>query len=101
MLNVSLTAKVLDWGELTTEMNIPPILIPTERVHYSPQVGYYNKREIQFLLIATQNNAIRTNYVKARIDTTQRNHRCRLCSDRDETINHIINESSKLVQKRV
>ena len=29
----------------------------------------------------------------------QQNSKCRLCSDRDETINHIISECSKLVQK--
>ena len=34
-----------------------------------------------------------------RIDKTQQNSRCRLCSDRDETINHIISECSKLSQK--
>ena len=44
-------------------------------------------------------NAIRTNYAKVKIDKTQRNNRYRLCSDRDETINHIISECSKLAQK--
>ena len=29
----------------------------------------------------------------------QQNSRCRLCGDRDETINHIISESSKLEQR--
>ena len=57
------------------------------------------KREIESLLIAAQNNAIRTNYIKARIDNTQQNSRCRLCGHRDETINHIIREYSKLAQK--
>ena len=33
------------------------------------------------LLIATQNNAIRTNHIKARIVKTQQNTKCRLCSD--------------------
>ena len=47
------------------------------------------------------NNAIRTNHIKARIDKTQQNSKCRLCSDRDETINHIISECSKLAQKEV
>ena len=42
------------------------------------------KREMESLLIATQNNAIRTNHIKARIDKTQQNGKCRLCSDRDE-----------------
>ena len=37
--------------------------------------------------------------IKARIDKTQQNSKCRLCGDRDETINHIISECSKLAQK--
>ena len=57
------------------------------------------KRETESLLIAAQNNAIRTNHIKARIDKTQQNSKCRLCGDRDEMINHIIRECSKLAQK--
>ena len=57
------------------------------------------KRETESLLFVAQNNAIRTNYIKAGIDKTQQNSRCRLCGDRDETINHIISECSKLAQK--
>ena len=57
------------------------------------------KRETESLLIAAQDNAIRTNHIKARIDKTQQSSKCRLCSDRDETINHIISECSKLAQK--
>ena len=57
------------------------------------------KRETESLLIAAQDNAIRTNHIKARIDKTQQNSKWILCSDRDETINHIISECSKLAQK--
>ena len=35
-----------------------------------------------------------------RIDKTQQNSKCRLCGDRDETINHIISECSKLAQRK-
>ena len=35
------------------------------------------KRETKSLLIAVQNNAINTNHIKARIDKTQQNSRCR------------------------
>ena len=56
------------------------------------------KRETESLLIAAQNIAIRTNQIKVRIDKTQHNSKCRLCGDRDETINHIISECSKLAQ---
>ena len=57
------------------------------------------KRDTQSLLIAAQNNPISTNYVKIEIDETQQNSKCRLCSNRDETINHIISEDSKLATK--
>ena len=57
------------------------------------------KGETESFLIAAQNNTIRTNHNKARIDTTQQNSKCKLCSDRDETITHIISKCSKLAQK--
>ena len=40
-----------------------------------------------------------TNYVRVKIDKTQLNCKCRLWGDRNETINHIISECSKLAQK--
>ena len=57
------------------------------------------KWETEYLLIAPQNSAIRTNHSNARIDKTQQNSKCRLCGDRDEIINHLISECSKLSQK--
>ena len=39
------------------------------------------KRETESFLIAAQKNAIRTNHIKARIDKTQQNSKCRLCGD--------------------
>ena len=57
------------------------------------------KRETEFLLIAAQDNAIRTNHMKARIDKTQQNSKGRLFADRDETINHIISECSKVAEE--
>ena len=54
---------------------------------------------MESLQIAAQDNAIRTNHIKTRIDKTQQNSKWRLCSDRDETINHKISECSKLAQK--
>ena len=58
-----------------------------------------NNRETESLRLAAQDNAIRTNHIKAGIDKAQQNSKCRLCGDRDVTINHIISESSKLSQK--
>ena len=49
--------------------------------------------------MAAQNSAIKTNHIQARIDKTKQNCKCRLCGDRDETINHIISECSKLAQR--
>ena len=57
------------------------------------------KRESESLLKAAENYAIRTNHIKARKDKTQQDSKCRLCGDRDETINHIISKCSKLAQK--
>ena len=57
------------------------------------------KRETESLLIAAKNNAIRTSHIKARIDKTQQNSKCKLCSDRDKTINHLISRCSKFAQK--
>ena len=57
------------------------------------------KRVTESLRIKAQDNAIRTNHIKARIDKTPQNCKDRLCGDRDETINHIISECSKLPQK--
>ena len=54
---------------------------------------------MESLLIAAQENAIRTNHIKARIDKTQQNSKRRLCGDIVETINRIISECSKLAQK--
>ena len=58
------------------------------------------KKETECLLTAVQNNAISTNHIKARIDKTQQNSRCRLCGDKEEMINQMISESSKLAQKK-
>ena len=57
------------------------------------------KRDSESLLIAAQNNAIRTNYMKARIDKTQQNSKYGFCGDEDKTINRIIRECSKLSKK--
>ena len=54
------------------------------------------KREPESLLIAAQNNAIKTNYIKARIDKMQQNSKCRLCGDRwnDQSQNKQMQQTS-------
>ena len=56
------------------------------------------KWEKESLLIATQNNAVRTNHIKARIDKMQQNSKCRLCSERRNHPSHK-SECRKLAQK--
>ena len=46
-------------------------------------------REPEYYQTAAQNNAIRSNYVKAKVDQTKQNNRCRLRGERNETIGHI------------
>ena len=44
--------------------------------------------------MAAQEQAIRTNVIKAKIDKTQAERRCRLCGKVDETVRHILCECS-------
>ena len=57
------------------------------------------KTETESVLIAAQNNDVRTSYVKTKIDQTQQNSKFRLRGDKDETIYHIITECSKFALK--
>ena len=58
------------------------------------------KRETQSLIVATQNQSIRTNLVKIRIDKSQGDSLCReVCREVDESINHIVSGCSKPAQK--
>ena len=57
------------------------------------------KRETEALIIAAQDQAIRTNYIKAKIDKSQTDAKCRMCRDKNETVSHILSGCSKLAQK--
>ena len=56
-------------------------------------------REPKSLWIVVENNAIRTNCFKSKIDSEQKNSKYRLCGIIDGMINHIISEPSKLAPK--
>ena len=57
------------------------------------------KKETEGLLIAAQDQALRTNYVKHMIDKTPGSSPlCRLCRNHYETIDHILNGCPKLSQ---
>ena len=49
--------------------------------------------------MAAQNQSIRTNLVKARIDKSQGDSLCRRCRKVDKTIDHIVSGCSKRTQK--
>ena len=57
------------------------------------------KRTTEALIMATQEQAIRTNIIKAKIDKTQENSKCRMCGKAEESVNHVLSECSKLAQK--
>ena len=57
------------------------------------------KRETESLIVAAQNQSIRTNLVKAKTHKSQGDSLCRVCRKVDESIDHIASGRSKLVQK--
>ena len=57
------------------------------------------KRETGSLLVTAQNQSIRTNLVKVRIDISQGDFLCRVGRKVDETIDNIVSGYSKLAQK--
>ena len=57
------------------------------------------KKETESLIVAAQNQSIRTNLVKTKIDKSQRGSLCRVCRKVDESIDHIVSGCSKLAQK--
>ena len=56
-------------------------------------------RENEYLLIAAQNNFIKIDYIKAKINNTQQISIFKLCGDGHETVNHSISKCEKLAQK--
>ena len=57
------------------------------------------KRERETLIVAAQDQATRTNYVKANIDKSQVDPKCRMCQQSNETFSHIVSSCQKLAQK--
>ena len=49
--------------------------------------------------MVAQNQSIRANLVKAKIDKSQEDSLCRVCRKVDESIDHIVSGCSKLAQK--
>ena len=57
------------------------------------------KRETESFIVAAQNQSIRTNIVKAKIDKSQGDSLFRVCGKVDESTDHIVSGCSKLGQK--
>ena len=53
------------------------------------------KRETESLIVAAQNQSIRTNLVKAKIDKSQKSTLCRLCKKADKSVDHVVSGCSK------
>ena len=49
--------------------------------------------------MAAQEQAIRTNNIKAKINKTQENSKCRMYEKTEESANHVLSKWSKLAQK--
>ena len=57
------------------------------------------KRTTEGLIMAAQEQAIRINNAKAKIDKTQINSTFRMCEKAKEGVDHAVSKRSKLVQK--
>ena len=59
----------------------------------------YLKKETEGLILAAQDQAIRTNSVKKYVDKLDVSAMCRMCGKRDENISHLVSECEQLAQK--
>ena len=57
------------------------------------------KRETESLIVAAQNQSIRTNLVQTKIDKSEGDSLCRVCRKIDKSIDDIVSGCSKLAQK--
>ena len=57
------------------------------------------KRETESLIVPTQNQSIRTDLVKVKIDKSKGDSFLRVCRKEDKSIDHIVSGCSKLAQK--
>ena len=59
------------------------------------------KRETESLIVAAQNQSIRTNLGKAKINKSQKDTLCKQCNKADESVDHVVSGCSKLAHKEV
>ena len=58
------------------------------------------KKETESLIVASHNQSIRTNLVKAKIDKNQKDTLWQLCKKADKSIDDVVSGCSKLAQKK-
>ena len=58
------------------------------------------KKETEGMLMAAQDQALRTRYIRKIIDKEDICSKCRMCNEREETIAHILSECKMLAQKQ-
>ena len=58
------------------------------------------KKETEGMIMAAQDQALRTRYIQNKIDGVNVSPKCRKCNIKDETINHIASECSALAQNQ-
>lgn len=56
------------------------------------------KKETEGLIIAAQDQALRTNAIKVHIDKQGGSALCRLCGDKEETVDHLVSSCGKIAQ---
>ena len=57
------------------------------------------KKETKGMIMAAQSQSPRTNAIKARIDKSRGDAKCRMCNEKEGTIHHIVSGCSNLAQK--
>ena len=58
------------------------------------------KKETDGMIMAAQDQALRTRCIQSDIDETNIFRKCRICNQKDETINYIVSECQALAQKQ-
>ncbi|XP_053106345.1 uncharacterized protein LOC128325024 [Hemicordylus capensis] len=56
------------------------------------------KKETEVLILAAQEQALRTNAIRAKVVKSTTNSKCRLCKEADETVDHLISCCKKIAQ---
>lgn len=56
------------------------------------------KKETEGLIVAAQDQALRTNCIKVKIDKQVGSPMCRLCGSKEETVDHLVSSCSKIAQ---